>query len=295
MKSVNGDIKKDRMLGVVLILVSATGFGLMAVFAKIAYLNKVNTLTILSIRFVLAAVLLWMAVFFAGKDYNLPKKQIFFLSALGMIGYGLMAGFFFNAVKLIPASITGILLYIYPVIVTLLSAWFYKEKITGYKVISLILSLTGLILVVGAAFTGLNTLGVFYGLMSAVSYSAYLLMSNKLVDKLDPMVMAAYITTSAALLFNVIGWGTKTVHLDNSLGGWLAIAGIAIFSTVIALLALFGGLKILGPSKTSIISTIEPVVTLVAAFIILGEKLQMIQLAGSFLVIFAVLLIQKDT
>lgn len=287
-------VKEHKMAGTVFIIISAAAFGLMAIFAKYAYAAKLNLLTMLSLRFFIAAVVLWLAVLVKRENFRIPKTQLLALAGLGALGYGLMSTFFFSAVKLIPASITSILLYTYPVIVTLLSAWMYEERITTYKVTSLVISSVGLVMVVGAAFNGLNFLGVLCGALAAVFYSLYVVLSNKLVDKVNSLIMTTYIMTSAAIIFNIVGWSTGSVNLDISGQGWLAVFGIAVISTAVALLTFFRGMRLVGPSKASIISTIEPVITIAAAFILFAERLTLTQVAGAALVIAAVLLIQRD-
>lgn len=280
--------------GTVLIIISATAFGLMAIFAKFAYQAQLNMLTILSLRFTIAAAVMWIIVLAKRENPRVERKQLFALLGLGAMGYGLMSTFFFNSVRLIPASIASILLYTYPVLVTALSAVIYKEAVTKLKVLSLIISSAGLIMVVGVAFKGLNFLGLFCGIMAAVVYALYIITSNRYVDKIDPIIVTTYISTAAAIAFNVVGWYKGAINIFIGPIEWLSILGIAVVSSVVAILTFFQGMKIVGPSKASIISTIEPVVTILAAFVLFNEKLSMLQILGAALVIGAVILVQKD-
>lgn len=295
--NINAELRQKEnkfLAGTILILISAASFGLMAIFAKYAYMAKLNMLTILSLRFFIAALIMWVVIFMSKKSPLLEKKQLFALLGLGALGYGLMSSFFFLTVKLIPASIASILLYTYPAIVTILSSYIYKEKITGRKLTALMISSVGLIMVVGIAFAGLNALGIFYGIMSAVVYALYIVASNKFVGKIDPVICTTYIISSAAVVFNVFGWISGSVNLNINSTGWMAIAGISLISSVVAILTFLQGLRLVGPSKASIISTMEPVITILAAFILFSEKLGLIQIVGATLVISAVILIQKD-
>lgn len=288
-------VKSHRLMGTFLTLISAASFGFMAIFIKYAYLAKLNTITILSLRFLIAALVMWLVVAIKKENPRLSVKQMLALAGLGALGYGAMSSFFFNSVRLIPASIASIMLYTYPVIVTVLSAWIYRESITRYKVLALVISSAGLVMVVGIAFEGLNYLGVFFGGMAAVVYSLYLIICNKLVGTVSPIVMTAYVSTSAAVAFSILGWATGDVNMAISTQGWLAILGIAVISTALAIMTLFQGMKLVGPSRASIISTVEPVITICAAFLLLSEKLSLFQVIGAGLVISAVVLIQKDS
>lgn len=288
------DSSENSLMGTFFIIISATAFAMMAIFAKYAYRENLNLLTILSLRFTIAALVMWLIVMVKRQNPRLERKELLALLGLGAMGYGLMSSFFFTSVRLVPASIAAILLYTYPVIVTVLSAIFYKETITKYKVISLIVSSIGLVMVVGIAFEGLNFFGVFCGFMAAVVYSLYIVISNKFIGKIDPVIVTTYISTSAAIVFNIVGWSTGSITLSIGTTGWLAILGISIVSSVIAILTFFQGLKLVGPSKASIISTMEPVLTILVAFMLFGEKMSLWQVVGAGLVIGAVVLVQKD-
>lgn len=285
---------KQQLLGAVLTVISATGFGLMAVFAKFAYREDINILTLLSMRFLIAALIMWIVIYASKRNPWIGLKRILAIMAVGGIGYGLESTFLFGAFRLIPASIASILLYTYPVIVTILAAWIFKERFTLRKMQSLGLSTVGLTMVVGIAWEGLNLTGVLCGLGASVAYSLYLISGNKLLSENEPLVMTTYVVTAAALIFNAVGWATGSITLPDSTLGRLSIAGIAVFSTAIAILTLFQGMKFIGPSRVSIISTIEPVVTVGAACLLLAEQLSLIQIAGGVLVIFAVILLQTE-
>ncbi|MBU7007936.1 DMT family transporter [Phosphitispora fastidiosa] len=287
-------VSKQSLLGTGLVIVSAASFGLMAIFVKYAYAVNLNILTLLSLRFATAAAVMWLIVLWRKENYRIGRKQVLYLAGIGAVAYGLQSTFFFNAVRLTSASMAGILLYLYPVIVTLISAGLGDEKFTWRKMVSLFVSLSGLVLVVGLSLENLNMAGVLFGLGAAVVYSVYLIVGNRVLSQNNPLIVSVYIITAAALVFNIIGWTTGQVELDIGLRGWISILGLSLVSTVVAILTLFKGMKLVGPSKASIISTFEPVVTVVVAYVIFGENLLPIQLAGGVLILAAVLMIQWD-
>ncbi|MDA8234182.1 MAG: DMT family transporter [Clostridia bacterium] len=289
-----GQALHNRKLGTLLIIISATGFAFLAIFVKYAYAAGLNTLTMLSIRFLIAAVIMWVIVWARKENPRIDRKKIVQLAMLGVMGYGVMSGFYFNAVNLVPAAIASIILYTYPLLVTLLAAWMFKEAITRTKLLSLVISSLGLVMVVGVAFDGLNPKGLLYAAMAAVVYSLYIVYSNKLVGRVNPMLVTTYVITSAAVVLTLITLVSGSVVLPTGSQGWWSLLGIAVFSTVIAILTFFQGMSIVGPSQASIISTLEPVVTALAAFLLLAEKVSVTQFLGGLLVIGAVILIQKD-
>lgn len=282
------------MKGTLLTIISASAFGLMAIFAKWAYAANVNLLNLLRLRFLIAALVMWLAVLVLRRNPRVAPKQLLILAGLGAVGYGLLSMSFFTALKLIPVSLAAILLYTYPIIVTVLAAKIEKEAVTRYVILSLGISFAGLVLVVGVALQGVSPLGLFYGVMAAVIYSVYIIVGNRLLKGIDPLIITTYVMTSAAVMYNAVGWATGTVTSDISPDGWLAVLGVALISTVLGLLTFFQAMKLLGPSKVSIISTIEPVVTSVAAFVFFGEVLTWMQIAGGLMILGAIILIQRD-
>lgn len=287
------ELQEGKGLGALLIVISATGFALMAIFAKFAYAAGVNITTVLGLRFLIAALVMWVVLLIKGENPRVTRGQLLSLFALGALGYGVVATCFFVAVKLIPASMASILLYTYPIIVTLLSAWIYQERVTRVKLLALLISTIGLLLVVGVVVQGLNGRGVLFAALAAVVYSVYIIASNKLVSTVNPLVVTTYIITAAAVVINGFGVMSGTTTWQFNSQGWLAILAVALISTVVAILTFFQGMRLVGPSQASIISTLEPVVTTLAAFVLFGEKLSLVQIFGGILVLGAVVLVQR--
>lgn len=286
--------KGRQLFGTVLVVISASGFGLLGIFAKYAFAAKVNVITLSTFRFLIAAIIMWLVLLIRRENPLVTCKQLLALLALGISGYAVMSSLYFSAVKLIPASITAIIMYTYPVIVTLLSSQIDQERITKYKVFSLLLSFFGLVLVVGPVIKGLNFKGVSYAGVNAVIYSLFIVLSNKLVAKINPLVVTVYIISAAAVTLTLMGLATGSLDFAVNVRGWLAVAGTAVFSTVVAILTFFQGMKVVGPSRASIISTLEPVVATLAGFLLFSEKLIWVQIFGGMMVISAVMLLQKE-
>lgn len=281
-------------LGLLLVIISAAGFGFLGIFAKYAFAAGVNVITLSTLRFSVAAIAMWLVLLIKRENPLVTGKQLLALICLGVLGYAVMSSLYFSAVELIPASLVAILMYTYPVLVTVLSSWINREPVTGRKILSLLISFTGLLLVVGVVFRGLNGLGVFFASINALVYSFFIVLSNKLVGKISPLVVTTYIISAAAAALACVGFFTRSLALAVSSGGWLAVSGVAFFSTVTAILTFFQGMKIIGPSRASIISTLEPVVATLAAFLLFAEKMTWVQVLGGLMVIGAVILVQKE-
>jgi drug/metabolite transporter (DMT)-like permease len=265
----------------------------MAIFAKEAYRNGVSVTTLLALRFAIAAGGFWAIVAARRPSSPRPARGILLGGlALGAIGYAGEAGAFFAALTRIDASLTSLLLYTYPAIVFAAAVALRRERADHRRLAALGLATGGAALVlVGGGAGALDPLGVALALGAALSYSAYILVADRVLTRLDPFVLSALIATGAAASFAVAGAARGSLQLGVGATGWLWIAALALLSTIVAISAFLTGLPKVGPATASIASTVEPVVTVGLAMLVFGERLRGVQLAGGALVILAVILL----
>jgi drug/metabolite transporter (DMT)-like permease len=278
--------------GIALCVLSACGFGTMAIFAKEAYATGVSVLTLLSLRFLLAAAVFWAVVVWRGA--RLPTRRVVLISlGLGGIGYAAQAGLYFGALTHIDASLTSLLLYLYPMLVFVGAVVLGREHVTARRVGALGLSLAGTALVLlGGSMGAIDGVGVAMAVGAAVVYATYILVADRIIEDVDPFLLSALITTGGAVTLTATGAasGSLSWHFDAAGWGWVAVMSLG--STVLAVTAFFAGLRRVGPATASIVSTAEPAVTVGLATVIYSETLGPSQLAGAVLVLGAVVILQ---
>jgi drug/metabolite transporter (DMT)-like permease len=279
--------------GLLLCLVSAAGFGAMAIFAKNAYAAGFGVVTLLALRFALATILLW-AIAVARGPIRLPRRTALAALGLGAIGYSAQAGAFFAALERIDASLASLLLYAYPGLVFAGAVLLRRETATRRKLGALGLASLGAALVLAGGGPGaVDPVGVALALGAAVAYTGYILVADSTVQGADPFIVAAIVTTGAAATFGVVAVASGGLDLDVAAHGWLDLVGVALVSTVMALTTFLLGLARVGAATASIVSTVEPVVTVGLAVAVLGETLGPAQALGGVLVLAAVVLLQR--
>ena len=282
--------------GTFLCLASATAFGAMAVLGKLAYDDGATVGTLLAIRFLLAAALFWMLVLASGAARELRAlgaRDVGTGLALGACGYAIQAGCYFAALERIDASLLSLLLYTFPAMVAVAAFALGRERIDRRRLGALVLASGGLVLVVAGAGAGaLDALGAALGLSAAAVYTTYILVSEGIVGRVTPRVLSALVCTGAAASLTVgslVLGELRPGELTAAGWGWLAC--LAVVSTVAAVSLFFAGLRRVGPTTASIVSTAEPVVTVLLAFLVFGELLGPVQLLGGALVLGAVLVL----
>jgi drug/metabolite transporter (DMT)-like permease len=219
-------------------------------------------------------------------------KDLGMLMGMGALGYVGQAFCYFSALRHATAGLTALLLYLYPSLVALTAAMLGRQRLTWQKGAAIAASLAGVFLTVSDGLQG-SAAGVAFGVGAAVIYTIYILVGERVVGRTGSMPATTVIMLSAAAVFG-IGVITEGPAWPGSQAGWLAMSGIALLSTVVAMVGFFAGMQRLGATDAATISTLEPVVTLLLAYAILGETLGMKQLAGAFLVVCAVLVLARS-
>ena len=286
-----------RSSGTLMCLGSGAAFGAMAIFGKLGYGEGANIGTLLAARFVLAAALFWILVLAGGAARELRelgRRDLGAGLALGACGYAIQAGCYFAALERIDASLLSLLLYTFPAMVAGAAIALGRERIDGRRLAALGLALGGLVLVVAGAGAGaLDPVGAAFGLAAAVVYSAYILVSEDIAGRLRPQLLAALVCTGAAVPLTA---GSALLGElrpgDLTLAGWGWMACLAAVSTVASISLFFAGLRRVGPTTASILATVEPLVTVLLAFLAFGETLGPVQIVGGVLVLAAVLVLQ---
>lgn len=279
-------------LGAFMVLASAAGFATLPIFIKLAYGAGANLLTIMASRFVLASLCLWGILRWRGIDYQVSTQTLIRLCLLGAVGYGSMSTLFALSLQSLPASLASMLLYLYPAIVTILALLLGLDRLTWRKTVALLVCFSGLFFILGVSFEGASYTGILWGIATAVTYSLYILAGSYLIKDIQPLVVTTYVCTSAGILFSGIAAVADGFVVSLPVFGWLTLLGIAIFSTILGILGFFAGMTHVGPANASIISIVEPVITVSISIVLLGEAITLQQTGGGLLILAGILLLQ---
>lgn len=276
----------------VLVLLSTVGFGSMALFASAAYASGVTPSTLLALRFVLATLMLAPVVWL--KGWRLPRGRI--LAGYMLMGclYTAQSQSYFNALLHASSGLVGMLLYVYPVLVTALALLLGWEKCGRRMLALMLLAVGGMAITLGGQLQG-RPAGIALALLAAAIYAVYILLGKRLShspQEIHPMVACVVIMATAAVANTGLAlW--NGVALPAGAGAWLAVGAIALFSTAMAIACFLSGVKSIGAAQASILSTFEPVVTLGIGVALLGETVSASQLLGGALVLTAVVLLAR--
>lgn len=284
-----------RRLGYLVALLAALGYGTGWVFVKWVYSLGVGPMQQLSVRYLLAIPLAWALLFTLQRGKLLLSRRS--LPALAGIGLFIAATETFLSLALarLDASLVSVLFYTYPVFVSVVAVIVFSESLNRFRAASLMLIVLGSVLVAQLnPFGALRADGVglvltFFGVLAAGSFA---LLAQSVGDKNGPFTMGAFSLTVAAV--PLMASSPPTFLFDGSLSGeaLLALILLTVFCTVMPVFSFTAAVRMVGASNAAIAVSLEPVVAVVSAFIILGERMAPLQMLGMAGIVAAVVLLQ---
>lgn len=279
----------NRIVGILLIIISAAAFGTLAIIGRFAYADGMDVTTLLFLRFTIAAILMlaWMAL----RREPLPRgRTLLQLAGMGGLGYVGQSFCYMSAIQYASTGLVALLLYLYPVFVTVLTVVVQKAKLTHRTILALVLA------TLGAALTANPEGGQLPGILLAVSaaliYAVYIIVGTDVMKQVSSVQSSAVIFASAALVFGLMTL-IRGAHWPATQTGWLAVTGIALVATMLPVATFLAGLKIVGATDASLLSTLEPVVTVILAALVLSEPVLPSMLMGGALILAAVIITVK--
>jgi drug/metabolite transporter, DME family len=275
-----------------LIMISATGFGAIPILTSIAEQSGASLLNALSWRYLLGTVMLALA---AGSlaSLRVPLRRLLPVLLFAGGAQAFIAFVSLSALDYIPAAPLSFLFYTYPAWVAVIAAARGTERLTPIRVLALVLSLTGIAIMVGTPSVGvLHPLGVVLALISALAYAMYIPLIGYYQVRYSESIAAVYSALGAGVLLLVLDCFTNRATVMLSGEAWLAIVALALWSTAVAFIAFLRGLRVLGPVRTAIVSTVEPFWTALLGAWVLRQRLSATSLAGGILIAAAVVLLQ---
>lgn len=277
--------------GAVLAVAAAVCFGSLGVFAKLAYAEGWNVPSLLTARFGLAALVI--APFAMRARSSWDHFGAAFL--IGAIGYTATTALYFPSFRYVPVAVASFLLYLAPAIVAVLAAMFLRERLGRRGLLALAFTLAGLALLASGAFTGaLSAIGVALAAGSAVSYAATTVAGRKVAQKMPWSHLSLGVSLGAFTSYLLFASATHQLELPPGRDAIFWALGLGILATGVALSLFFAALGHASASQVSVISTLEPVSTLILAAIVLVEIPTWFGIAGGALIIVGAAIIAWD-
>lgn len=299
------DLRGAALIGVLAAAGAAVLFGINATVSKVALGSGLSSLDLVQLRSAgSAAVLLVFLLLTRPASLRVGSRELGFLVVVGIIGIGMVQWFYFVAISRLPVGIALLLEYLAPVLVVLWVRFVRRQAVRSRMWAALALSVLGLA-IVARVWNGLTLdgLGLLAGLGAAVALATYYLSSERGMVIRDPLSLAAWTFTAAAVFWSVLRppwtfhWSRlgQDVGLPTPFDGttaplWTLVVWIIVLGTVVPYSFVLVALASLGSARTGLLGMAEPVMAGLVAWLVLGEMLTGLQLFGAGLVLAGIVL-----
>ena len=274
-----------------LIVISACSFGSLSTLTVFVTRSGFGLVPAMFWRYLIAALVLILVL--RASVLRITRRRALQLVIVGGFAQALITYLSLRALDYLPVGPLAFLFYTYPAWVALISAATGREDLTLARLVALTVAMTGIVLMVGAPDKAtLNTTGVILALGTALLYALYLPVLHRIQTDIPAGVSSFYLILGVLTAFLVMGFAGNDLRMPDSQKVWAFVVLLALVSTVLAFASLIAGLRVLGPVRTSIVSTVEPFFTVMLGIVFLGEKMTRSTLIGGALIAAAVLLLQ---
>ena len=293
-------MKKNKVIkGVVLVALGATSYGMLATFVKLAYKEGFTTAEVTSSQFIYGIIgILFINLFQRIKNNNSAtkanSKNILHLMIAGT-SMGMTSVFYYLAVKYIPVSI-GIVLLMQTDWMGVLLEWFLDKKAPSLqKTLAVLVIIFGTGLAINILKIDFNdttidwTKGLFWGLLAAASFTTTMFTANKVALGISSAQRSLFMLLGGAIIVFSFGLFTQTTEFNFEIFTKWGIV-LALFGTIIPPMLLNAGFTLTGIGLGSIVSSLELPVSVLMAYFLLNEELQLIQWIGILLIIIAIVI-----
>lgn len=245
---------------------------------------------LLALRYSMAAGILFFVILLKDKsNFLIGFKNAGISILLGVFGYALFSSLYFYALTGVSASLAVLLLYTYPIMISIISILFLKEKFNLLKMASLTFVSLGMYLLVKDEWKITGIKYVLAGLGSAFFYSLYIIYSGKYLEKVSAISSSFYVQIGAGLILSILNFNSidRVQYIISE--HFVFIFMMAFICSFLAMTLFLEGLKKLSAVETSILSTTEPISAVFIAYFFLGEKLSLIQVLGALFILIGVI------
>jgi drug/metabolite transporter (DMT)-like permease len=305
-------MSRSVAVGVALTVVSAFAFGSGALFAKPVYAAGVGWHVLMAWRFLIGAILAWAWVVFSpGARRGLrrmDRRAAVVAVALGVLYVG-NSSTYFAGLETVSASLAALIVYLYPALVAVLSLRVGRRLEGGRAWGALALAAAGVALAVGNIDVSREALpvpGLVLMIASPIIYSVWIVLAARLSgegrtrvggdadDGANPTAAGAVMLSATAVAYWASGLFLGRPLLPDAIPGvaWGGIAGVGVVSSFVAFQAFYAGAHRIGAARASIVSTVEPIWTIVLASLLFGEVLGPLQLVGGAMILAGVVIAQ---
>ncbi|MCZ6586513.1 MAG: DMT family transporter [Alphaproteobacteria bacterium] len=275
--------RRRDLLAIALVLGFTVSFALTNTTARLAFIGGSDPLTVANARFTFTTLALVVILWATGARFSLPRRDAYVAIALGVVT-AVYSFAILSAIEKLGVSLAVLIFFLFPLFTSLIVAVMGWEKLTNTTMVAAVIAFAGLALTLGVDSENLAVNGIIYGLIGAFGLAVVSAVSSRVIRSGDSRPVTLYIVTTAAIVFIALSLFRGDFQLPQTSEGWVGYVGTSVFYAI-GIIIYFATIAFIGPAKTALFSYVEPLFTMAAAFVFLGELLMPLQIVGALIVV----------
>ena len=279
--------------GIICGILAAVCYGTNPFGALPLYEEGVNTSSVLFYRFSMAVLMLAVMLFIERKSFRINSGELKTLGSLGLL-FAASSITYYQSFRFMDAGIASTILFVYPVMVAVIMATFFREKVTTSTVMAIILALVGIVLLYrGDAGVSLSSIGILLVMISSLTYAVYIVVVNQSSIRMSSLKLTFYVLLICMLSLLAYSFTSPDLHLmlPPSPRAWFYACWLGLVPTVLSLVLMTIAVHEVGATPTAIMGALEPLTAVAIGVMVFGESLTYRLVFGIVLILSAVLLI----
>lgn len=286
-----------KLKGYLLGIIAAATYGMNPLFALPLYEAGMNPDSVLLLRYLVAIPILGIMLLWRGRNFRLKRRELPPIISLGLL-FSLSSLTLFQSYNYMDAGIASTLLFIYPILVAIIMATLFKERLSKQTILCIIVTLCGIALLYSNDDgSTLSLMGVMLVFASAISYAIYIVGINKTsLRNVATLKISFYVLTFGSLLFlsRLLVTHDFQVPSTDEWRLWINILCLAVFPTILSLVCTTKAIQYIGATPTAILGALEPVTAVVIGVSVFGEVITSRIAIGLLLIIMSVTFVISD-
>lgn len=286
-------MKKNKSIGILCAILSAVCYGTNPFGALPLYEEGVNTATVLAHRFGLAVILLAIVMLIKRENFKVTRHEFKVLFSLGVL-FAASSITYYQSFHFMDAGIASTILFVYPVMVAVIMAVFFKERVTAMTVMAIVLSFVGIgLLYKGGEGVSLSMIGIVLCILSSLAYAIYIIVVNQSSIKMSSFKVTFYAMLVCEITLILYSFTSPELYLHvlPSPRAWSFAVWLSIVPTILSLVFMTVAVHHVGATPTAILGALEPLTAVTIGVVVFGEVLTPRLIVGILFILFAVMLV----
>ncbi|MEG0365556.1 MAG: EamA family transporter [Coprobacillus sp.] len=278
--------------GIIFTMIATIIFGITPIIGKLTYAMGNNGIQLAFLRHLFVLPLFLIILIYKKISFKVSKKQLIDILKVGLIGNALTVILLYSSYSYISVGSATVLHFLYPIFVCILNFVIYKQTLNKKQLVCLVLAILGIVCFIEPSASSM--FGFFLALISGVTFAYYMVgMDHSSIKEMHIFLFNFYLVLMNSFVVGVLAYFTNQLSVLPMLGYFYCLL-VAIFTSFIGVVLLQKGIQLLGSSQTAILSTLEPITSIIVGIIFLNESLTFLKCIGCILILISTVVLIKS-